>query len=86
LSSEEEALRRSSLEAEGVNWLDPFFRERPFKGEVQVRYTQHPVPGEISPSEEGIRIQFKEPIRAITPGQAAVVYKGEEVICGGWIR
>jgi tRNA-specific 2-thiouridylase len=30
-------------------------------------------------------VRFDEPQRAITPGQAAVVYRGEEVIGGGFI-
>ncbi len=30
-------------------------------------------------------IEFEEPVRAITPGQAAVMYRGEQLVGGGWI-
>ena len=32
-----------------------------------------------------VRAEFDEPQRAITPGQAAVFYDGDEVVGGGWI-
>jgi tRNA-specific 2-thiouridylase len=31
------------------------------------------------------QVVFDRPERAITPGQAAVFYEGEEVVGGGWI-
>lgn len=32
-----------------------------------------------------LRIEFEEPVRAITPGQAAVMYRGNQLVGGGWI-
>ncbi len=86
LSTEDEELHKSLLEATEVNWLDPSFQKEPFEGWVQVRYTQKPVAARVIPlSTDRIRVEFQERVRAITPGQAAVVYQGNELICGGWI-
>ncbi|MCX7788164.1 MAG: tRNA 2-thiouridine(34) synthase MnmA [Spirochaetes bacterium] len=86
LSTEEDTIKQAGLEATDVNWLDPSKQKEPFMGLVQVRYTQKPVAALILPlSVDRIQVQFQEPVRAITPGQAAVVYQGDRVICGGWI-
>ena len=86
LSTEDGELLKTGLEAADVNWLDPSFQKEPFEGWVQVRYTQKPVAARVIPlSEDRIQVQFGEKVRAVTPGQAAVVYREAQVICGGWI-
>ncbi len=86
LSTEEDELKKDFLEATEVNWLDPSFQKEPFMGWVQVRYTQKPIAAEVIPlSADRIQVKFQDRVRAITPGQAAVVYQGDLVICGGWI-
>ncbi len=57
----------------------------PFRAEVRVRYRHEPAPAWVTPSEEGLHAQFDEPQRAVTPGQAAVVYRGDEVLAGGFV-
>jgi tRNA-specific 2-thiouridylase len=43
-------------------------------------------PAIITPLPENrVRVSFDEPQRAITPGQATVFYRGDEVVGGGWI-
>ena len=40
----------------------------------------------ITPLEnDRVRVEVDEPQRAITPGQATVFYRGDEVVGGGWI-
>ena len=53
---------------------------------AKIRYNHQPQPAVatlISPDELSVR--FDELQSAITPGQAVVLYAGEEVLGGGWI-
>jgi tRNA-specific 2-thiouridylase len=53
---------------------------------VKIRYRTPASPATVTPSEDGrARVMFDELQRAITPGQAAVFYDGDEVIGGGAI-
>jgi tRNA-specific 2-thiouridylase len=57
----------------------------PFQGEVRIRYRHRGALARVTPTGGGFEVRFDEPQRAITPGQAAVVYRGDEVIGGGFI-
>ena len=40
----------------------------------------------MTPGDGGTaQVKLHEPQRAVTPGQAAVIYDGEVVVGGGWI-
>jgi tRNA-specific 2-thiouridylase len=79
-----EALRGTELRAERVRWIGAAPTE-PFEGQVRIRYRHEPAAGRIEASEDGFRVSFATPQRAITPGQAAVIYRGDEVLGGGFI-
>jgi tRNA-specific 2-thiouridylase len=80
-------LGRNALEAGGANWISGAPPAAPFRGEVKIRYSARPAPGVITPREPGgFSVRFDEPLRDITPGQAAVIFVGEEVIGQGLIR
>jgi tRNA-specific 2-thiouridylase len=83
---QDEELLSSEFTAAGVNWVAFDEPDEPFAADVRVRYRHTEAPATITPLEGGrARIRFEEPQRAVTPGQATVFYRGEEVLGGGWI-
>jgi len=69
------------------NWLAFESLDAPVEAEVQVRYRHKGVPALVEPLGDGrARIVFDKPEAAISPGQAAVVYRDDEVLGGGWIE
>jgi tRNA-specific 2-thiouridylase len=84
-----EELLSSEFTVAQVNWIafeNPKELKEPVRAEVRVRYRHTAAPATITPLDNGrARIVFDEPQRAITPGQASVFYRGDEVIGGGWI-
>jgi tRNA-uridine 2-sulfurtransferase len=81
---DEAALFSAELEAHSAAWCGALPRA-PFDAEVRVRYRHAGAAARIYPGERSFRAQFSAPQRAITPGQAAVVYAGDEVLGGGII-
>ena len=80
----EEALYAQGLLAQDLHWISEPEGKR-FQAEVQIRYRATPVPGEIELHGKEAVVKFFQPARAVTPGQAAVFYRGEEVLGGGII-
>ena len=80
-------LLRSACQLEDVNWIaaDEFPSE-PVRATARVRYRSREVPctARRVPTVEVV-VEFDEPQRAITPGQALVLYDGEYVLGGGTI-
>jgi tRNA-uridine 2-sulfurtransferase len=82
----QDELLRAEFTAAGVNWVAFDEPVESIKAEVRVRYRHTAAPATLTPQENNrVRVRFDEPQRAITPGQATVFYRGDEVIGGGWI-
>jgi tRNA-specific 2-thiouridylase len=82
----EEALLARSLIAEDVRWVAGA-PAGPIRADVKVRYRTPAAPATVTPlADGGVRVVFDEPQRALTPGQAAVFYAGDEVVGGGTIQ
>lgn len=81
-----EDLFRSHLRAGNWNWIPfPDLRES-MRVMAKVRYRHTPQPATVYPEENGFaRVEFDKPLRAITPGQAVVLYDGDLVIGSGTI-
>jgi tRNA-specific 2-thiouridylase len=81
---DESQLYDAELTATDAHWISGR-PASPFQGEVRIRYRHAGARADIIPTGAGFEARFEEPQRAITPGQAAVVYRGDEVIGGGFI-
>lgn len=81
-----EALFHRSLMAEDVNWMAISQPGEPFRCKAKARSRMTEQPATVYPLEDGrIRVEFDEPQRAITPGQAVVLYEDDLVLGGGTI-
>lgn len=83
-----EALLSSGLVAERFNWLvDPPAVGAWGRAEVKIRRMHTAAGGRFRVHPDGaIEVAFDSPQPAVTPGQAAVLYDGDVVLGGGWIR
>ncbi|MBI4208649.1 MAG: tRNA 2-thiouridine(34) synthase MnmA [Deltaproteobacteria bacterium] len=81
-----ERLYENSFIVRETHWIDGE-PQGPIAARVRIRYKHQEVPAttEPLPSHE-TRVLCQEPQRAITPGQAAVFYQGDQVLGGGWIE
>jgi tRNA-specific 2-thiouridylase len=82
-----EELGKRELFAVNTNWVSGEAPGKAFRAQVKIRYKAREAGGWVTPREDGrTYVLFDEPLRDITPGQAAVFYKGEVCVGGGIIQ
>jgi tRNA-uridine 2-sulfurtransferase len=87
VGSDEELMSRE-LVADRLNWISVPGLEpgREMRVQVKIRHRHEPAWATLRAyGDDRVRAVFDDPQRAITPGQSAVFYDGDEVVGGGWI-
>lgn len=81
-----ELLMNSGLFVEKINWINDIEYNLPMNCLVQVRHQHKPVECYLESNNEKIMVTFKDKIRAIAPGQSAVLYDNDICLGGGIIN
>ena len=69
------------------NWISVSALTAPMEVTAKLRYSRRESAATVEPLADGrVRLRFREPQRAVTPGQFAVLYDGETVVGGGIIE
>ena len=81
-------LLRPSFFTKDVNWVSIAPITEPRRAEAKIRNRHDAAPATLVPTPDPNRVEvrFDSPQRAVTPGQAAVLYDGDFVLGGGWIE
>ena len=86
LTTNPDDLLRDSIVLPCARWITKPAETVTFRAQVQIRYRSRPADASVLLSPNGVVfIHFDAPQRAVTPGQAAVIYDGEKLLGGGWI-
>lgn len=81
-----QALERRELSASDVNWIAGVPPAEGTRVTAQIRHRHKEAAATIEPvGDDRVSVVFDDPQAAIAPGQALVIYRGPEVLGGGWI-
>ena len=82
-----EYLFSKKLKAKNINLISADSIEKPMRVTAKVRYRQTEQPATVvQTGEDTLEFEFDEPQRAVTKGQAVVIYDGDTVVGGGTIQ
>ena len=85
VSKDENDLLKTEVKIKNLNW---FVTPKDQNISARIRYRQKPAPGTFQVGKNGRTgtLVFNTPQRAITPGQLAVIYQGDQMLAGGVIE
>ena len=87
LTTEEDDLLSSVVIAGDISWTGDVSPEFPLRCQGQIRYRSKPADGLAELLPDGrLKMTFDAAQRAVTPGQALVLFDGDRVLGGGWIE
>ena len=88
LLGKEADLASQTVRISGVNWVsvEPA-SEDPLRVTAKLRYSHSGTPATVHPGPDATAtVMLDEPVRAVTPGQAAAFYDRDVLLGGGWIE
>src|SRR6202163_2142335 len=84
---EDQSLHTTTCEIQNVNWVSCAMPTAPLRAKVKIRHKHESALATVEAHDATTaRVVFDAPQRAITAGQAAVLYDADRVLAGGWIR
>lgn len=80
-----ESISQATTLASRMQWIGDT-PSAPFRASARIRYNHEAASATIEPlAGDRVQVCFDEPQWAVTPGQALVIYRDDEVLGGGWI-
>src|SRR6202790_4342858 len=84
---EDQSLHKTTCEIQNVNWVSWAMPTAPLRAKEKTRHKHESALATVEALDvTSARVVFDTPQRAITAGQAAVLYDADSVLAGGWIR
>ncbi|HAY13610.1 MAG TPA: tRNA 2-thiouridine(34) synthase MnmA [Fimbriimonadaceae bacterium] len=82
----DEDLKLTHVRVPAWHWTSVAPTNEPLRVQAKIRYNMAPQPATLRVEDGTATLTFDQPVRAVTPGQIAVAYRGETVIGGGNIE
>ncbi|GMV78586.1 MAG: tRNA-specific 2-thiouridylase MnmA [Chitinophagaceae bacterium] len=79
-------LDKSTMQVKKINWIKYDGINDGVETITKIRYKDKGAFSNLYNIEDGVNVEFYEPVKGIAPGQSAVFYDGDDVIGGGIIQ